>query len=291
MDELGIIEFRLLSLSGEGSMNISNEILEKYIKDAMEKMDDDHRSLIKDKADKHTLEVLENPQFKRIIKYTENIRNDFINTLRIISVYSTRTPYYEDSLTIFMIDELIESMVGISVLIREGMHNICRRELRYLLELAVKLTIVDMKKKELSLNDKVLYLKSDVPNSSIDYIDEICLPFKTDENKQFTDEVKDIYKKLCAYVHPSKKQIHERLNNYKKGVTIGFESFDMLEKLSRELFRIYDIILVLMLNGFGKDMSGDLFVNAFEPYNKWKFHKGKYTKMYSKLFNYKYECQ
>jgi len=248
---------------------------------------EENKEFIQREEDSYQSKVLENPQYKRVLKYCTDIRNDFISALQLMSMYSSRTAYYENSLTIFMIDEIIESLVGVDVLVKEGIHNTCRRELRYQLELVVKLTIIDINNQELSLNDKLVYLKNNVPNSSIDYIDEIILPFNNSENKQFTDEVKDLYKKLCAYVHPSAKQLNDRINNYKKGATIGFESFQMLEKISKELFRTYDIVLVLMLYGLGQSMSADLFINGFDCFEKWKFHKGKYVALYSKLFDYK----
>lgn len=208
-----------------------------------------------------------------------------------MSIYSSRTSYYKNSLTIFMIDELIESIVGVDLLIKEGIHNTCRRELRYQLELVVKLTVIDINNQELSLNDRLVYLKKNVPNSSINYIDEIILPFSDSDNKQFNSEVKDLYKKLCAYVHPSAKQLYDRINNYRNGATIGLESFPMLEKISKEHFRTYDIILVLMLYGFGQSLSTDLFINGFDSLEKWKFHKGKYVAWYSRLFDYKSKRQ
>ncbi len=38
-------------------------------------------------------------------------------------------------------------------------------------------------------------------------------------------------------------------------------------------------------------MSGDVFIQVLDENTKWKYHKGKYTKEYSKKFDYKHERQ
>lgn len=279
----------IITILEENKVDSSNEVLNKYMQEYIDKLFDDNREFLSKKIEAFQSDVLENPQYVRVINYCSDIKNDFIFALQLMSIYSTRTEFYKDSLTIFMIDEILESLVGMDILLQQGIHNTCRRELRYLLELVVKLTIIDINNAKLSINDKLVYLKNSVPNSSIDYIDELKLPFNDSENKQFVNEIKDLFKKLSAYIHPSAKQLNERLNRYKKGNTIGFESFTMLEVFSKELFRIYDILLVLMLYGFGQSISSDLFIYGFDSYEKWKFHKGKYVTLYSKLFDYKYE--
>lgn len=63
----------------------------------------------------------------------------------------------------------------------------------------------------------------------------------------------------------------------------------MLADINKLIFRAYDIILMMIFHGYGHSMSGDLFVQLFGDNIKWKFHKGKYVKDYSKNFDYKHE--
>ena len=166
-----------------------------------------------------------------------------------------------------------------------------KRELRYLLEMTTKYLVVDMEKMGAPLTIKTEYLQSDIPNASIEVIDRINTPFDASLDKQFKDEVKDIFYKACAYVHPSKKQLDEQLARYASGATIGFETAKMLADINQATFRTYDIILTMLFIGYGPSMSGDHFIELFDIQPKWKFHKGKYVQEYSKLFDYKSERQ
>ena len=62
----------------------------------------------------------------------------------------------------------------------------------------------------------------------------------------------------------------------------GFESIKMLIDLNKLIFRAYDMILVMIFHSFGDSMSGDIFIQLLDDNDKWRFHKGKYTKEYSK---------
>lgn len=107
-------------------------------------------------------------------------------------------------------------------------------------------------------------------------------------DKEFKDEIKDIFYK-AAYVHPPQRQIEEQLENYSKGIKVGFETSKMLAEINKLIFRTYYTILTLLFIGLGHSMSGELFIEIYDTEPKWKFHKGKYIKQYSKLFDYKLE--
>ncbi len=60
----------------------------------------------------------------------------------------------------------------------------------------------------------------------------------------------------------------------------------MINDINKLVFRAYDMILTMVFHSFGYSMSKDLFEQIFNDNPKWKFHKGKYVKEYSKtLFN------
>ena len=77
--------------------------------------------------------------YKQEQKYLTDITFDFINTIRIIAMYSNRAPHiYNSFLTITTIDDLIESSMAILMMVNNGIHNASKRELRYILEMSVK---------------------------------------------------------------------------------------------------------------------------------------------------------
>lgn len=226
--------------------------------------------------------VYSSQQYQQELKYINDITLDFVNTLRIISAYSTRGgDIYERVLCIRAIDDIIQSAIAIDMMIQNGVHNTVKRELRYLIEMVTKYVIVDYAKIGQELQVKIQYLKDEIPNSSIEVIDHYSTPFTEPVASNFKSEVKDFFYKACAYVHPSKKQIDEQLSNFERGNTIGFESAKMITDINKAVFRAYDMILAMIFHSFGYSMSKDLFEQLYNDDTKWKYHKGKYVKEYS----------
>ncbi|MCH8955960.1 hypothetical protein IIA28_11685 [candidate division KSB1 bacterium] len=242
------------------------------------------------KREQHKEKVFDSQQFQQELKHLSAYTFDFVQCIRSIAFYSTRAKdIYDNFLTIRASDDYLQLAIGVRSLVVNGIQNMAKRELRYMIEMTVKYLIVDQELMGKELPQKTEYLKTNIPNSSIDVIERMNTPFNETLDLEFKSEIKDFFYKSCAYVHPSKKQIEEQLNNYKKGYTIGFESASMLCDISKLIFRAYDMILVMLFHGFGESMSGDLFIQNFDEDDKWKFHKGKYVKQYSKLFDYKLE--
>lgn len=244
-------------------------------------------TLINEKIEEHKNKVLSSIEYKNEIIRLENLSKDYINTLRLISLYSTRSnEIYTNYLNISIIDELLESAVNSIMLIKNGSFNIVKRELRYLLELEVKFSFSDYNdNNKVAIDDKLEYFVNEIPRSSIDIIRDFNLPLSTDMNEQFKKDVINNYSNLCEYIHPSKKQYRERLNNYAKGQYIGFESVAMIRKVNDLVFRSYDMILFLQLYCFGFSMSKDILELIISDFPKWKFLKGKYVGAYIETLN------
>ena len=248
------------------------------------------KSAMTSKQDTWQKEVFNSQQYQQELKYIRDITNDCIFTLHSISIYSTRAgTIYDNFLTIRAIDDIMQSVIAIKSLVENGIYNTVKRELRYLIEMITKYVIVDYVKMGENLTIKTTYLKENIPNSSIEIIDQYTPPLSATKNEELKAEVKDFFYKACAYVHPSKKQIDEQVKNYENGNHIGYESARMLADVNKLIFRAYDMIIMMILHGFGHSMSGDLFVQLFDDNKKWKFHKAKYVKEYTKNFDYKYE--
>jgi hypothetical protein len=260
--------------------------------DYFKQLSEELKKQLQEKIAQHQTDVVKSQQYQQELKYLGDFSYDAVQTIRTISFYSTRAKHiYDDFLTITSSDDLLQSIVGLRELVVNGIHNMAKREIRYLIEMTTKYLIVDQEKMGQPLSVKTQYLADNIPNSSIEVIDRLSTPFDATLDKQFKDEVKDLFYKACAYVHPSKRQIEEQIDNYSKGVHIGFETAKMLSDINKLLFRSYDIILTMLFIGFGQSMSSDLFIEIYDTEPKWKFHKGKYVKEYSKLFEYKLERQ
>lgn len=258
--------------------------------DYIKQITDELKKNLQDKILEHQTTIVDSQQFQQELKYLNDFSHDAIQTITNISFYSTRARHiYDEFLTIRHSDDLIQSIVGLRQLIVNGIHNMGKREIRYLIELTTKHLVVDQEQMGQPILVKTKYLADNIPNSSIEVVERLKTPFNESLDKEFKNEIKDIFYKSCAYVHPSQKQIEEQINNYEKGVTIGFETAKMLADINKLLFRSYDIILTLLFIGFGQSMSGDIFIEIYDTEPKWKFHKGKYIREYNKLFDYKVE--
>lgn len=254
-------------------MNDPSEVQKKQVKEA----------LFSKRAD-WTEKVYESQHYQQELKYLRDISTDFVESLRKISIYSTRAgDIYDNFLCIRTIDDFMQSSIVILAMVENGIHNTVRRELRYLIEMITKYVIVDYAKIGESFQVKSDYLNDEIPNSSIEVIDNYQTPFSSDLKNEFKNEVKDFFYKSCSYVHPSKRQIDEQIRNYEMGNTIGFESAQMLTDINKILFRAYDMILTMMFHSFGPSMSKDLFEQIINENIKWKFHKGKYIKAYKEI--------
>ena len=232
-----------------------------------------------EKLKKYKDDIFNTPAYNAELNYLKSMTFDFIHVLRSISIYSTRAGHiYDNFLTIRVIDELLESAIGVLSLVNGGTHNMVKREMRYLVELVTKYVVIDYELMGKKFEDKVKYLKTDIPSSSIEVILRYNPPFDDTISVQFRNEVKDYFYKACSYVHPSTSQLMERIENQEKGITIGFETTKMLQDMNKVIFRGYDMILLMIFHGFGHSMGKDIFEQMLIDDVKWKFHKGKYIK-------------
>ncbi|UOE47415.1 hypothetical protein MTO98_23700 [Mucilaginibacter sp. SMC90] len=238
-----------------------------------------------EKDERFKEEVFQTEPYRNELKYLKKITFDYIHALQMVAIYSTRAKeIYDEFLTIHVIDELIESAIGVMSLVESGIHNMPKRELRYLIELVTKYVIIDYALMGDSLDNKKQYLLDEIPKSSITVIDRYATPFAARQT-EFRNEVKDFFYKACAYVHPSKKQLDEQIRNRRNGHTMGYESTAMLSDINKLIFRAYDMILVMIFHGFGPSMSKDVFEQMLDNDKTWKYHKGKYIPTFRKDLN------
>ncbi|TCC53462.1 hypothetical protein E0H75_07160 [Kribbella capetownensis] len=223
--------------------------------------------------------------------YMRRVTTDFITGVVAAHYAFTRYPDGGTWLLSTFVEDFLESPVSIEMLAHNGVFNVGRRELRYLLEAAVKRTYVDeVAPPGSSLNDRLTLLHNDVPRSSVDVIDALTLRMLPDAD-EFRSAVKSAFGALSGYTHPSRKQLDERLARAAGGQSIGFETAETLRPFNRVLFQVYDLVLTLIFEGIGPAFTGDLFIQAFDDERTWKFHKGRFVRLVSQHFDYKAERQ
>lgn len=228
-------------------------------------------------------------QSKRLLRLTDGLAYG----LHSIWLMSRRCPsIYNEFLTFRLFDDTIQSVVAIWSLAKEGQLTPAKREMRYLLESCAKHVYVDLKQMSKPLTEKLAFLKTQVPSSSVSFVDDFRLyQFSDAENKDFMDGIQSMYSSLCKYIHRSPEQIEEALRMLQRGVSPGFETAQDVESFCRKLAQLYDLVLVMHFNALGMGLAGDVFTQALDSSEKWPYHKTKFVKVLSSYFDYKHERQ
>lgn len=272
----------------------NNQVELPHSLDPLRELLEKRRRELEERQKKHAA-LMASQEFQQEVRYSSRFTGDFLDALRTCWFYSSRGgSIYENSLVIRSTDDLVQSSLAASMLLRNGMHTPIKRELRYIIESSVKNLHVDQQMEQRrplpSLAERIDFLHNHVDRSSIDMREHLQLAaFDAPIRKQFIDELNDVYRECCAYVHPSRRQIEERLELAELGRSSGFETAEELRGIARLMFRVYDMALTLYFHGFGLSMTGDVFINVFDEQTDWKFHKAKYVKIVSKHFDYKIE--
>jgi hypothetical protein len=239
-------------------------------------------------------DLIASPAYQNELKFIERMTNDIILLLRTCLTCSGQAgSYSENSLTIRSTDDLIQSVLAARHLVQQGMINPVKRELRYIIESSVKYLYVDQHtpgiKTVAELTERLAFLEKNV-SSSIEVREKLKLnALHSDDEKQCIDEIYDIYRDCCAYVHVSRRQIKERLDMVESGRSLGLETVEELSKIGHLMFRVYDIALTLYFHAYSLSLTGDVFIFTLDNLPKWKFHKGKYVSVVSAYFDYKHE--
>ena len=220
---------------------------------------------------------------------------DFILALKISSIFSTRfTNFNDNSICIFAIQDLLETSLMIQTIVKEGAINPTKRELRYILELAIKGLYVDQKMWQEPLSKKLSFWEKNLKKASITpeiYHINFYLFEASEEVTNIIEDIKKAYGRACNYVHPTVHQIKERIELAEQGITIGLETAKELKEIVDEIFTVYSFVLVYFFHGLGHTTAGELFKGVWNKKPNWSFHWNKYIIEIDKYFDYKHERQ
>jgi hypothetical protein len=162
----------------------------------------------------------------------------------MLALYTTRQrQIYEGSLMYAYSDDFLESAIDVATGIGIGTHHAAQRELRYLLENAVKSLYVDQQRPNATIDERMAFLANEVSRGSIDVVDDLALA-ASDSAAQtdFRPDAKGFFADLSAFVHPSARQLSLRLKRSRDGRGAGFDTPQELDRASKTMFRVYDLV-------------------------------------------------
>ena len=189
-----------------------------------------------------------------------------------------------------MIDDILQSVVSIELLAKKGITNICRRELRYLIELAIKSNLIVTNTEKQNLVDQVKEYEELLNSPNINPINTLSFDyFEIEVQNEFKSFVKRTYGYLSKYTHSTTFQIIERLEKAESGRTIGYEGINELKELNDDIEKVFLSVLVFIFHSVEQYVAGDYFVEPNGESLRWYFDKSKFINLIDARFDYKAE--
>ncbi len=243
-------------------------------------------------TDSHA-ELRNSKEFQDELKFLQRTRDSFLKAFSAIAFYSSRSPYLCNKSLLFSdTEDILQSALSYAALVPEGILNVTRRELRYILETVCVHHFVDCQQFDKPLADRITFLQSLGRQPKIELLQDLKFEaFEDAQKTEFINDISQLYSLLCQYVHPSAQQVEERLQRAAGGRYSGFENSEDLRRLNRDVFRTLDIVLVFYFHALSLSLAGDIFIQVLDEDKNWKFHKGRWCAVVSRHFDYKLERQ
>ncbi len=233
------------------------------------------------------------PELVGPLKMTDLIVRSYLACLTFIIDDTARDPAYaRNHLLSCLAQDYAQSTVAVLSLAMEGLVNVCKRELRFLVESSVKICFVQQKNYRASIAEKLDRFEKQLnsPSSSIKRdLDLSMLP--AGSRDAFGEEVGRIYGLTSTYVHLTPAQIEERVRALAEGRTAGKEGAAAMEALNGVIARALSCSLVLLLHAVPDYVAGEWFVEANGDTVDWHLMGARFLADMDAHFDYKHERQ
>ena len=236
---------------------------------------------------------LNSVEYKNAWSQFQTMRNCLLHCL-LFSYHNTIRDGISDKSNFFlrMVDDITQSTISIETLAKEGITNTCKRELRYLVELAIKATIITRANTKTDINEQIAEYKDLLNSSNINPFNKLKLDyFNEQDEKEFKTEVKKTYGLLSNFTHASAEQISERISRALNGKSVGFEGVEELRDLNKLIEKVFSQVIVFIFNAVPQYVVGDYLVESNGDINNWYFKKSRYISLIDETFDYKHERQ
>ena len=238
--------------------------------------------------------------YSAAITHLHRLVKDYGEAINAIDLMATRHPsFFTSWITLRMKPHLIQSLLATVLLVKEGMLDPARRELRFLVEMSVKTlwldkgggrtdendAIVDVADKVAALDD----FRSQKFEVIVAGLEFGLLP--ADTAATYRQTATDLYSKLSTYSHVSGANVGRDLANFNRGRPFGFETTSDIEVIARLAKRVLDFALASQFEAFDRGLVGDIFVTIFDDQPRWTFHRTPLVSAISRQFDDKLERQ
>lgn len=229
--------------------------------------------------------------FETASRRTAALVSDYALGLQSIFMMSTRWGGYRQArLSLRMHDLFLESAISTLSMVREGMLNPARREMRFLLEASVKAWWCDSVEPGGNIDAKLQFL-DDLGAARFREVVETIEPRMLDPTTKgaLVQLVTNLYARLSTHVHASTGGIGVDLRRFEKGQYAGFETIADVNRVNHLFAQVLDVSLAASFEAFDIGLVGDIFVASLDEQPKWAFHKTTLVAAISRHFDYKAE--
>ena len=233
------------------------------------------------------------PDIAEQIENTWTISRAFLSALKFVVLDSARdSKYFDNHLLAYLAQDYIQSVVSLSVLTHGGIHNTCRRELRFLLEMSIKLCYIQQSQPGSAVAVKLDIFKNTLESTNISMQKKIDLNLLPESVRaQFYSDVGRFYGETSQYVHLTQEQILERMSQVNAGRSSGFEAASDVERLNSLIGRGTALALVFLFHSIPQYVVGDWLVRKDGQCLNWFYSKSKYIAHMDEHFDDKHERQ
>lgn len=211
-------------------------------------------------------------------------------TLQMCWLFASRSRSFADnSFFLRNSDDLSSAAVMAAFAFMEGGINSGRREIRFMLELAVQAAYVDLASGDATFENKIgIFDRRRRPNS-VDHVKDVELPMLGGLDDEFRQHVVREWAWASSYVHPTTKQLEEKLAARAKGLDAGFEGVDDVRRAANAIQQACADVVVLTFHVLGRSFTGDILVELLDSDDSWPFHASKFVAAIDQFFDYKHE--
>jgi len=239
-------------------------------------------------------EIRESDAYQRPLINLRRTIEGLYRTLHICEIAATRWPVYaERYLFPRHKDDIGEAAIAAQLAIENGALNPARRELRYMLEVAVNTAFVDEEASDLDLDARIDFFRSNrVRKQNVDHIRDLPLRLLGSHREEFIEATRNAWVYSSNYVHLTKRRIDEKVRLRAQGVRLGMETPEMLSTVVREVHDVCSIVAVLAFETLGPSFAGDILVaGGLDQDETWPFHQNRFIAAVDAHFDYKHERQ
>lgn len=196
----------------------------------------------------------------------------------------------EHSLSLRAVDDLTQSALAVYRLGSEGLPEPMRRELRYMLDTAIKNLYVDQRQRGQTFAQRVAYHRQHLGGDALSHLHGVDLgAFGDAVRRSFVTAVHEVHTSLGASEPPAWQTLGRRLARLEAGENPRFRTAREAAAMNEQAFTVFECVLVLVLHALGLRLAGEVFVSHLDLQPEWGFHRSTYLDRFSEYFDYRPE--